>query len=374
MDKQALKNRAIAFVDDIAPELKKISLFLHHNPELGNQEYQAVQLLTRTVRQYGFSLQQNVSGYETAFIAHKGSRGPKIAFLAEYDALPGLGHACGHNLIATMSLSAALAFAEVAADQAVSYLIGCPAEETTGSKVAMAADRVFDSFTAALIIHPAAQNAIGGTSFATHPLKVTFYGRPAHVASQNDKGINALDALVLFYQKVKDLRKTFTEKNILAGIITKGGMAPNIVPAEAEAKFTIRSLSAKYLEETMLPAVRKLAEEVALATGTKVKAVHYEPLFQELINDLHLMKLFQNNMALLGETVTVEASNDAGGSTDVGNVSHATPTINPDIGIGSGLVGHTPEFAVAAGSAYAQERLLIGAKAMVMTAIDLLPE
>ena len=372
MNKQALKNNVIALIDDIAPELKRISLFLHNNPELGNHEYQAARLLTETIRQYGFSVRENISGYKTAFIAHRGNRGPKIAFLAEYDALPGLGHACGHNLIATMSLGAAIAFAETAAGQTASYFIGCPAEETTGAKVAMTADGVFDPFTAALIIHPAAENTIGGTSFATHPLKVTFYGRPAHVASQTDKGVNALDALVLFYQKVKDLRKTFTQKNILAGIITNGGTAPNIVPAEAAAKFTIRALSAKYLEETMLPAIKKLANNVASITGTTVMAVHYEPLFEELINDSRLMKLFQNNMALLGETVTVLSPDDAGGSTDVGNVSHAAPTLHPDIGIGCGLVGHTPEFAIAAGSDYAQERLLVGAKAMAMTAVDLL--
>ncbi|SMC89617.1 amidohydrolase [Sporomusa malonica] len=372
MNKQALKEQVIAVVDAMAPELKEISLFLHTNPELGGQEYKAAQLLTEVAERSGFSLQSNISGYETAFIASKGSTGPKIAFLAEYDALPGLGHACGHNLIAAMSWGAAAAFAAVAADRAVSYLIGCPAEETTGAKVAMAEDGIFDSLTAALIVHPAANNNIGGTSYATHPLKVTFYGRPTHVASKTDKGVNALDALVMFYQGLKPLRQTFTQETILAGIITKGGTAPNIVPEEAEAKLTVRALSSEYLEETVLPAVRRLADGVAAATGTTVTTLHYEPLFKELINDLRLMELFQNNMALLGEPVTVLTPEDAGGSTDVGNVSHRTPTLHPDLAIGCNLVAHTPDFAVAAGSDYAQKRLLAGAKAMAMTAIDLL--
>ncbi|HWR45302.1 amidohydrolase [Sporomusa sp.] len=372
MDKQALKKQAMAVVDAMAPELREISLFLHQNPELGGNEYQAAQLLKAAAERRGFTVKANISGYETAFIASKGNNGPKVAFLAEYDALPGLGHACGHNLIAAMSWGAAAAFAAVAGDQAAAYLIGCPAEETTGAKVDMALDGVFDGLTAALIIHPADNNAMGGTSYATHPLRVTFHGRPAHVASKTDKGVNALDALVMFYQGIKTLRQTFTQETILAGIITKGGTAPNIVPDQAEAKFTVRALSSHYLEDTVVPSVRRLAEGVALATGTTVEAVHYEPLYKELINDSRLMELFQNNMALLGETVTILEPADADGSTDVGNVSHAAPTIHPDISIGSNITAHTPEFCLAAGSEYAQQRMLVGAKAMAMTAIDLL--
>jgi amidohydrolase len=373
MTKQVWKEQAIAAVDALAPELTEISLYLHKNPELGGQEYQAAQLLQAAAKRRGFTVKPNISGYQTAFVANKGTNGPNIAFLAEYDALPELGHACGHNLIAAMSWGAAAAFAAVAGDRAVSYLIGCPAEETSGAKVTMAADGIFNGLTAALIVHPADSNNIGGTSYATHPLKVTFRGHPAHVASKTNKGVNALDALIMFYQEIKLLRQNFTQQTILAGIITKGGTAPNIVPDEAEAKFTVRAVSSRYLEDTVVPAVRQLAAKVALATGTTVEAVHYEPLFKELINNPQLMELFQHNMTLLGETVAVLEPEDADGSTDVGNVSHVTATIHPDIAIGSRqLAAHTPEFAVAAGSKYAQERLLVGAKAMAMTAIDLL--
>lgn len=372
MDKKAWKEQVIAAVDAMAQELINMSLFLHEHPELSGQEYQAAQRLINAAEKRGFLVKKNISGYETAFIAHNGTSGPKIAFLAEYDALPGLGHACGHNLIAAMSWGAAAAFAAVAKDRAVSYLIGCPAEETSGAKVAMATDGIFNDLRAALIIHPGDSNNIGGTSYATHPLKVTFRGHPAHVASKTNKGVNALDALVMFYQGIKPLQQTFTQETILAGIITKGGTAPNIVTDEAEGKFTIRALSSHYLEETVIPAVRRLADGIAIATNTRVEAVHYEPLFKELLNDPELMELFQENMTSLGEKVTLLEPNDADGSTDVGNVSHAAPTIHPDIFIGSHLSAHTPEFATATGSPYAQERLLIGAKAMAMTAIDLL--
>lgn len=372
MDKQALKTKACREIDAMAPELANISLFLHQNPELGGQEVQAARLLTTAAERLGFQIRRNISGYPTAFIASKGRQGPKMAFLAEYDALPGLGHACGHNLIAAMSFGAAAAFAGAAGDQAVSCLIGCPAEETSGAKVAMAADGVFDGLAAALIVHPADRNQLGGTAYATHPLQVTFTGRAAHVAGKTDKGINALDALVMFYQGLHQLRHTFTQQTILAGIFTKTGTAPNIVPAVAEGKFTIRALSADYLEHTVLPAVNKLAGGIALATGTTVTTVHYEPLFKELLNDVKLMDLFKANMESLGEPVTLLQSDEADGSTDVGNVSHAAPTIHPDLSIGPDLTAHTPEFALAAGSVFAQKRLLVGAKAMAMTAIDLL--
>jgi len=372
IDKNKLKEQVISVIDGMAAELTDMSLFLHQNPELGGAEYQATTLLRNKAEEQGFVVRQQIGNLETAFIASKGHRGPKIAFLAEYDALPGLGHACGHNLIAAMSYGAAMAFARVVGDQATSYLIGCPAEETSGGKIPMVADGVFDGLTAALIVHPADGNYLGGTSYASHPLKVTFRGRPAHVASKTDKGVNALDALVLFYQGIKMLRQTFTKETILAGIVTKGGVAPNIVPDEAEANFTIRALSSSYLEEVVIPAVRRLAEGIAIATGTTVEAVHYEPLFKELLNDTKLMKLYKENMTVLGEEMVVLADDDADGSTDVGNVSQVIPTIHPDIGIGCQLVAHTPEFTMATGSAYAQERVLVGAKAMAMTAIDLL--
>lgn len=372
MDKSSLKKKVIAIVDKMAPELIEMSLFLHQNPELGGCEYQASRYLQAAAKRCGFSVQANISGYETAFMSHKGTSGPKIAFLAEYDALPELGHACGHNLIAAMSWGAAAAFAAAAGQMATSYFIGCPAEETTGAKVSMAADGVFDDLTAAMIIHPADANYLGGSSYASHPLRVTFHGRPAHVASRTDKGVNALDALVMFYQGLKPLRQTFTQETILAGIITQGGLAPNIVPEAAEAKFTIRALSSRYLEHIVLPAVKRLAEGVALATGTTVSTVHYEPLFKELRNDDTLLELFAENMTALGESMIHLPADYTSGSTDVGNVSHAVRTLHPDISIGSQLTAHTPEFAVAAGSDYAQARLLVGAKAMALTAIDLL--
>ena len=365
------KKRLCQKVDALEAEMTRLSLALHARPELGNEEYEAAQLLTDASRMQGFHVTQGAAGLPTAFLAKRGDSGPKIAFLAEYDALPGLGHACGHNLIASMSFGAAAAFAALTADQAQTYFIGCPAEETQGGKIALTNAGVFDDFDAVFIIHPSDETTLGGTSLASHPLCVRFHGREAHVASRSERGINALDALVLFYQGLQGLRLRFGEQALIAGIITAGGTAPNIVPALAEMKCTVRSLSSDYLEQQVLPAVRALATGIAEGTGATVTLEHYEPLFKELIQNTDLAAYFAENLRLLGEPVRQLPDNDAGGSTDVGNVSHVAPTLHPELSIGDGLTAHTPAFAQAAGSTAAQKRALVGAKAMAMSAWDI---
>ena len=365
------KKRLCQKVDALEAEMTRLSLALHARPELGNEEYEAAQLLTDASRMQGFHVTQGAAALPTAFLAKRGDSGPKIAFLAEYDALPGLGHACGHNLIASMSFGAAAAFAALTADQAQTYFIGCPAEETQGGKIALTNAGVFNGFDAIFIVHPSDETTLGGTSLASHPLCVRFHGREAHVASRNERGINALDALVLFYQGLQGLRLRFGEQALIAGIITAGGTAPNIVPALAEMKCTVRSLSSDYLEQQVLPAVRALATGIAEGTGATVTLEHYEPLFKELIQNTDLAAYFAENLRLLGEPVRQLPDNDAGGSTDVGNVSHVAPTLHPELSIGAGLTAHTPAFAQAAGSAAAQKRALIGAKAMAMSAWDI---
>ena len=365
------KKRLCQKVDALEAEMTRLSLALHARPELGNEEYEAMRLLTDASRMQGFHVTQGAAGLPTAFVAKRGDSGPKIAFLAEYDALPGLGHACGHNLIASMSFGAAAAFAALTADQAQTYFIGCPAEETQGGKIALTNAGVFNGFDAIFIVHPSDETTLGGTSLASHPLCVRFHGREAHVASRNERGINALDALVLFYQGLQGLRLRFGEQALIAGIITAGGTAPNIVPALAEMKCTVRSLSSDYLEQQVLPAVRALATGIAEGTGATVTLEHYEPLFKELIQNTDLAAYFAENLRLLGEPVRQLPDNDAGGSTDVGNVSHVAPTLHPELSIGDGLTAHTPAFAQAAGSAAAQKRALIGAKAMAMSAWDI---
>ncbi len=202
MTKELLKQQACQYIDTHKEKWFRIADELHAHPEVGEKEFFAAQFLTTTMKEFGFTVTaplEEVPSLPTAFKAEKGDGPIHIAFLAEYDALPELGHACGHNLIAMMSISAATALAEVAGDKATSHLFGCPAEETIGGKVYMSDAGIFDKMDAAMIVHPDEISQISGTSYATHPLEVTFLGEPAHIASRTHFGINALDALIEFY-------------------------------------------------------------------------------------------------------------------------------------------------------------------------------
>lgn len=367
-----MKNKICAIADEYKDVLAEIADYLHANPELGNEEFKAVEFLKNQLTRFGFKISPALpEEFPTSFQAVYGEGDIKIGFLAEYDALPELGHACGHNLIAAMSVLAGIVCSKVLGDKAQIYVFGCPAEETLGSKTLMAERGLFDELTAALICHPSDNTTFGGTSYATHPLRITFLGRPAHVADPDYHGINALDAMVEFYQELNKLQETFRKPYILGKIITEGGTAPNIVPERATMKATIRSLDADYLEEIMLTEIKALAKEIAVKHGAGVELDHYEPLFKNMINDKRLQDMMIKNISELGiNDVRIYADDYADGSTDVGNVSHAVPTIQPEIKIGTGISAHTPEFAVAAGCDYAKEMALIAVKAMAMTAYE----
>lgn len=372
---EALKQCIIQEADKLLPTFQEIASFLHSHPELGNQELQASALLKGILEQHGFHIDPVLPDrFPTAFHAAYGSGSHHIGFLAEYDALPGLGHGCGHNLIAAMSTTAALAAAKALPPQAATiHLYGCPAEETIGSKVDMAEAGLFRNLEAALIVHPGTETTFGGTSYATHPLQITFIGKPAHVADPDYHGINALDALVDFYQQLQQLEKSFTQPYILGKIITEGGTAPNIIPARAVLKATIRALDVTYLEDCILPAIKKLAQQVAASHGAEVELYHYEPLFMNLVNHKPLETLMQANLRSVGVTgFTITPDDFADGSTDVGNVSQQCPTIQPEIKIGTNIAAHTQEFCAAAGSEYGMAMSFKAAKAMALTAADVI--
>ena len=375
MNKQEMKDFICQKTDELQPLITDIAIYLHEHPELGKEEKLAAAYLRQLLGEQGFAVSDVVPEvFPTAFHAVSGHGPLQMGFLAEYDALPGLGHACGHNLIAAMSVGAAIAFAAAAGEEATIHVYGCPAEETAASKVYMTDNGVFDGLDAAVIIHPAEETAIGGTSYATHPLQFTFIGKEAHVADSGYHGINALDALVDFYSQLKKLEQSFTEPHIIGAIITEGGIAPNIVPAKAVLRATIRSLESGYLEQTMLPQIKQLAEKVAQEHGTELETVHYEPLCKNMINDPRMDVYFAENFNLLNEAFSVKENDAADGSTDVGNVSHITRVCQPEIGIEGNAAVHTPGFAAAAISDYAKLQAVKGAKAMAMVAVDILFE
>lgn len=373
--KQKLKQEVCTKVEQLAPILYKLADFLAKNPELSGREIKAAAYLQKILKQFNFTFTPILQDkFATAFTASKGNGHKKIGFMAEYDALPKIGHGCGHNLISMMSIGAGIAFNLVTDKNAQTVIFGCPAEETVGGKIDMASSGYFNDITAALIIHPDDKTTIGGTSFASHPLEVTFLGKEAHIADPVYHGVNALDALIDFYTRLKQLQTTFTEKNLIGTIITQGGTASNIIPAKAVLRSTIRALDSNYLEDTMLVQIKKLARQVAKEHKTEVQMHHYEPLYKNLRSDERLNLYYEQNFAILGEKYELIPADFADGSTDVGNVSHVTRTCQPTISIGSNIFAHTVEFACAANSDFGRQQALKGAKAMAMTAIDILYE
>lgn len=376
MDKKEMKQEGCRQVDILQPVIYEIADYLHAHPELGKQEVLASSKLRHILSDYQFQVEDCVpEAFPTAFHASYGHGPCQIGFLAEYDALPEIGHACGHNLIAAMSVGAAIAFAAVCGELATVHVYGCPAEETVGSKVYMSAHGVFDKLDAAMLIHPGSdKTCIGGTSYATHPLQFTFLGKSAHVADPDYHGINALDTLIDFYERLKDYEKTLTERHIIGSIITEGGTAPNVIPDKAVMKSTIRALHTEYLEEKMLPDIKKLAQKVAKDHDASVQMEHYEPLFKNMVNDAKMEVYFAEAFSDLYEEFAVEDDDAAEGSTDVGNVSQVTRVSQPEICIGYDIAAHTKAFAEAAGSEFGKMQALVGAKAMVRVAIDILSE
>lgn len=369
-----IKEALCSLAENNKETLNNIADYIHANPELGCEEIKASDYLRQLLKNEGFMVEDVLKDqFPTAFKASYGNGDINIGFLAEYDALPEIGHGCGHNLIAAMSTTAAIVCGKALRDKITVHLFGCPAEETIGSKVMMSEAGIFDGLTAALICHPGSDTTFGGTSYATHPLQITFKGKPAHVADPDYHGINALDALVDFYTQLTELEKTFTAPYILGRIITEGGTAPNIIPDRAVMKTTIRALSTIYLEETMLPKIKELAKRISDKHGTEVDLYHYEPLFKNMVNHKKLEAYARDNFSSLGiKDIKVFPDDYADGSTDVGNVSHVVPTIQPEIKIGDEISAHTPEFTVAADSAYGKEMALKAVKGMCMTVADIM--
>ncbi len=370
-----LKSRVVAEVDARRDELIRISDTIHANPELAFQEFEAAALLTSVLERGGFAVQRGVAGLETAFVAsytsQKGDR-PVVAFLAEYDALAGLGHACGHNIIGTASVGAALAVQSVLDEVAGTVQVaGTPAEEGGAGKVIMAEAGVFDGLDVALMVHPSTCTVTRRGSLACYDLKMEFFGQAAHAAGSPDKGINALDACILTYNNISALRQQLADDVRLHGIITHGGAAPNIIPDYAAAEFLVRAAE-KDDALVVLGKVEDCARAGALAAGAEVKLTRGEKYYANMVPSTVLADLFEANLTALGREVQLPEPDERMGSTDMGNVSHIVPALHAYVAIAPDEVaGHSPEFRAAAASPEGHVGLLDAAKALAMTAVDL---
>lgn len=351
------------------PVLVELSHLLYANPELNYAEVKAAGWLTDWLESAGFAVERGIADLPTAFRATFGTGPLKVAFIAEYDALPDVGHACGHNIIATSSLGAAVGLAAVADEAGVTVsVIGTPAEEGGGGKIVMVEKGVFNDVDCALMIHPGPADVLEPEVLAAQSIDAIYTGVPSHAGAAPEKGVNAADAMVVAQVALGLLRQSLLPTDRVHGIVTSGGEAVNIIPARTTAHWMVRASTAARLDELRAKVLRCF-EAGAVATGATLEIKEY-PVYADMRHDADLVALYRANAEALGRTFG-GTTTFTRFSTDQGNVSYVTPSIHPILDIGCGAaVNHQPEFAAATIAPAGDKAILDGALALAWTAID----
>ena len=357
-----------------ADELIGTSRAIHALAEIGFEEVESSRLLSGVIEQHGFRVERGASGMPTAFVARHGNAGPHVAFVCEYDALRGLGHACGHNLIATSSAGAGIALSRALADAGVGArvtIVGAPAEEGGGGKIPLCRDGLFDDCDAVLIFHPSDRTASVQYALACTHWEWTFRGKAAHAAGNPDHGINALDAFVLAYNGVSLWRQQLRDDARVHGFIIEGGTAPNIIPELARGEFLTRARDGEYLR-TMNSRFRAIFEAAALATGCELQLDEKET-YLDLRSNAVLAERTSVHLAEVGLQEDRVLPWERTGSTDVGDVSYAAPTLHPEFAIADAGIGpHTHAFREAALSARGENAMLQAAEVLGRIGADVI--
>jgi amidohydrolase len=370
-DLRTAKQRAGEAVDAIANDLIRVSKEIHAHPELAWKEYHAYGQLVPFVRDHGFAVIEHAYGMETAFRGDWGHGPVTIAICAEYDALPEIGHACGHNLIAGCGVGSAVALTKALdpADARI-VILGTPAEEGNGGKIPMINQGCFNDVDVAMMAHPGPVDIADAPAFGVAHVDVEYRGKAVHASTFPEQGINALDAIVSAYQAIAQLRQHIRRDSRIHGIITHGGEAPNIVPERARGAFYVRALKPWYLEE-LKKRVRACFEAGALATGCQLEMDwHEDAEYAPLKNNRPMVEAYSRNAEDLGRSF-YQMKDVTTGSTDMGNISQVVPSIHPSFGIGAPALNHSPEFTAVAATDAAHENMLSVTKILAMTAIDL---
>jgi amidohydrolase len=378
MPPRSAQAKALAAIDQHKDGLFELSLRIHRTPEIGYQERQASTWMATFLEGAGMRVERGYRGVETAYRGDAKGKGagPTVAILSEYDALPDIGHACGHNLIAMMGVAAAVgvraALEEVGGRLAA---IGTPAEEGGGGKVALLRAGGFDDVDVAMMIHPSSRTLAARTSLASNRVDIEFTGMAAHAAAQPDRGISALDGVIQTFNAVNGMRLVLRPDARVHGIITSGGSAANIIPEYAAAKFSVRALDRTYQQEVLKRFIA-CAEGAAVSTGTTVKiTVHENSGYENMVPSTPLAERWAAHISELGVAVMPSAADERMGSTDMGNISQVLPSIHPYIAIApEGTPGHSIAFRDAAATPAALENAFAAAKAMALTAIDVLSD
>ena len=371
-----LKSSVREHVDSMRDELISLSRRIHANPELGFEEVRSSAWVAESLSDAGFTVESGICDLPTAFAARAGSGPLHVAICAEYDSLPGIGHACGHNIIAAMAVGAGIAAARVANEVGLTVaVIGTPAEEVgnDGGKILLLERGAFQGVHAAMMVHPAPFEVVMPKIIAASMFEIEYTGKEAHAAAFPELGINAADALTIAQTAVGLLRQHIRQTDRVHGIITKGGDAPNIVPAHTRAKYMVRAQTLEEMEEVRTK-VYRCFEAGSLATGSTLKIVGGDKPYAQMSHDSEIAAVYQRNAESLGRSfpdlgATLQRT---AGSTDMGNVSLALPSIHPMIGIDSlPAVNHQPEFTAHCVTEAADKALIDGAVAMAWTAIDM---
>ena len=368
--------RAGEAVDRMEQRLRDVGEDIFEHPEVKFEEVRASRLLAGELEKDGFEVELGVAGMETAIRAvHPAvSDGPTVAILGEYDALPEIGHACGHNLIAAGGLGAVLAVGSIKSELPGRLLfLGTPAEEGGGGKVLMIDAGLFEGVDAALMFHPSTNTTIGRGSLAITEVKIEFHGKPSHASGSPEKGINALDAVIQTFNGINAMRQHIKDDARIHGIISSGGIKPNIVPEYASAEFYVRARENEYRDE-LLEKLRKCAEGGALATGATLDFNLVGHSYKAMKPNKILGERFLKHLEANGIPYNPPKDKSMG-STDMGDVSQAVPGIHPYVQIcEDDVAGHSREFTEASGSERGVVAMLAAAKAIAMTAVDVLAE
>ena len=370
------EKKIVAEVDRLFPELVRMSRAIHGHPELAHEEKKSSTLLADFLKTKAFAVELGVGSLKTAFRAMKGTApSPAVAFLSEYDALPGIGHACGHNLIAVAGVGAGVALASaLSGDEGRVYVIGTPAEEMSGGKIKMIEEGAFEGMDAAMMFHPSVRNAAVKRTLSMTELRVTYHGKTSHAAAAPELGINALDAMIVAFSAINALRQQTPEDGRIHGIITHGGDAVNVIPERTEARIAVRALEVVTMNN-LLERVEKCLRGAAQATGCLCDIKVAGPVYEGMVPNYTLAGIFQEHMASLG--IVLDDTDETGyiGSSDIGNVSRIIPAIHPELTIaGYESLPHTAGFEEAAKTEVAEKVMQCAAKALALTGLAVLTD
>ena len=370
----SMKNNFKKALDEIYNELCDVSAWMYENPELGFEEFKTSKYLVEYINKYASNTIFPTHNLETAFEVTFGDKGPLTVICVEYDALPEIGHACGHNIIATAAIGAGLALRNYVNELGIRVkLLGTPAEEGGGGKIVLLDSGAFEDAACSMMIHPGIENVVNPTFTTIQQYTVEYFGKDAHAAGAPEEGINALDAQIQLFVNASTYRQQMLQTNRMHGVIKEGGFKPNIIPSYTRSEWYLRSLNKDGLEKIESD-FYNFVNAAAMATKCEVKISSPDYIYQEINNNQIMYELYQENSKEVGREMILQkdAIRPGLGSTDMGNISQAFPSIHPMLGIkADGAVNHQPEYAAATITESGKKAIYDGAYAMGATIIDL---